>query len=79
MPFPRSTFHGFQIGFKLCKGVYFEDLGESFQMSLSMSLLLNLLFERDSYSNGDLVAKFRHSRERVPESLPRVRTDLGQT
>ena len=26
--------------------------------SLSMSLFLNLLFERDSYSNGDLNAKF---------------------
>ena len=33
MTLSRSAFHGFQIGFKLCKGVYCVDLGESFQTS----------------------------------------------
>ena len=38
-----------------CKGVHCVDLGESFQ---TMSLLLNLLFKQDSYSNAYLLAKF---------------------
>ena len=42
---------------ELCKGVHCVDLGESFQ-TLSVSLLLNLLLEQDSYSNAYLLAKF---------------------
>ena len=30
----RIVLHCFQIGFKLCKGVYCVDIGESFHMSI---------------------------------------------
>ena len=43
---------------KVQKCVNLVDLVKSFQTSLSMSLFLNLLFERDSYSNEYLLAKF---------------------
>ena len=56
----RSGFRGFQLGFKTCKQfANLVDLVKSFQrsrvqffifQSLSMSLLLNLLLETDSYS-----------------------------
>ena len=49
--------------------MYCVDLGESFQMS--MSLLLNLLFEQDSYSNEYLITKIGvDTAEKEPCKVP---------
>ena len=63
---PRSILNGFQIGFKLCKGLYCIDLGESVQVRIYLK-------KSASIQPRTSPAKFARS----PRTDPRGRTEAG--